>query len=184
MPMHPNQERSYVISFDDLNVELLARVRDAIVADPAKFDMAAVIHSTDDDLDYAMWTEFHATDLTHGCDTAACIAGWALALSTAPGTTVGSVRHRDENWMTAFGRLSGMQTHPDDLTIPLCFREEWPSWAAPSGAGFFSNNSGIIISLDEHDTAVLLLDLILDRRNPWHMTGLEVMAWRAARLVP
>lgn len=59
-----------------MNVELLQKVKQQILAEPHRFNMLKWIGNRDNE-------EFYSTDnFYHYCGTTACIAGWTVLLST------------------------------------------------------------------------------------------------------
>lgn len=56
--------------------ELLLKVKEQILTEPSRFHMSHWFYNKDENQDY-----YGPCALLHNCNTAACIAGWAIALS-------------------------------------------------------------------------------------------------------
>lgn len=87
-----------------MNRENIQKVRDVIAALPRKrFNMTGWAHGGN-----RYYSEISPSEITHDCDTAACIGGWAVALSAPDETTPFStdVRERASAFLGIDGSMS------------------------------------------------------------------------------
>lgn len=179
MPLSADDAADYHIDFDALNMPLLAKVRDAIAANGEHFSMRFVI-SRDQSLPPTDWRYVHPDEM-RTCGTVACIAGWTLLLASDGRTPMDALSddyplNGIAYWQRTFAALTGLPC--SETTVPLCFVEDWPVWFPHPSSQW---STPMIVSLSEHDGALLLLDLLLDRVNPWQVDAAFVLGWRARR---
>lgn len=108
-----------------MNVELLEKVKAAILAEPKAFDMGTWHRITSPHLGYSHWGDTlcdsldeYSSEIVLGCNTTHCIAGWAEVIAAADGRVFDSLdtEHNAK-------RLLGL-----DYTQArrLFYADEWP----------------------------------------------------------
>lgn len=144
------------MNFKKLNTPLLRKVRDAVDDENNAFDMNqwGVLSFQN--------TWWHANDDgdegTAACGTPACIAGWTIMLSLEH-VDEPPTNDPDQNPAHLAADLLGLETDPLDLEDhPLFWAARWPekqrmNWTKSDKWA--------------RDSAVELLDMMLDGVNPW-----------------
>lgn len=104
-----------------LNVALLLRVKEAILAHNERFDMAiwvsrTVVDPQDGAIDYESVNTFG--ELAHNCDTVGCIAGWTVAIGSPTQEKYATLASE------VAARLLGI---PNSLRDTLFYTTAWPS---------------------------------------------------------
>lgn len=100
-----------------MNVELLKRVADVIVARPHDFQMRFVALDLNDDYqDEVMQPEL-------SCGTACCIAGWALCLDRSCDLTAMNWHEPGYILLRRAARVLGIHAYPEAIFM----RDDWPA---------------------------------------------------------
>jgi hypothetical protein len=122
-----------------LNVRLLRRIQRRILKEPRQFQMDDLYSATDD----------FGKEVTANCGTAACIAGWAVALSSGISPREASILDstgQQNTWGLAVKKL-GLESGR-----PLFLVYEWPGkfWAAYERAKTNRQQAKVAVARIEH----------------------------------
>lgn len=148
-----------------MNKTLMHEVRDHIAAHDDQFDMGFYIAVRDDDGEPTEDDSDLIMERGADCDTVCCIAGWAVMLDVRENHNADD--YVGKPWPDA-GCLALDLPHNGTMWVghPLFQVTHWPEWLPR----FWTR--------DHQAGALLLLDLMLDDRDPWAMTPDEVKQWQ------